>query len=99
MKKIIITTLISFFFSVIAHASEDEKKCRELDGFKKIGKGSAEFLKCLAKRGKKTDLFKFNTESRLTDIITGKKKLELPNPVKGIKNIKKAVTPDNPLKK
>ena len=99
MKKIIFTTLISFFFSVIAHASEAEKKCRELDGFKKIGKGSAEFLECLTKSLKKKNfLFKINTKSKLTDVITGKKKLELPNPIKGIKKIGEAVTP-KPLSK
>ena len=44
------------------------------------------------KKTKKPEV-KFNTDSKLTRIITGKEKLKIPNPVKGLKNIKNALKP------
>ena len=37
--------------------------------------------------------FKLNTESKLTDILTGKKEFKLPNPLNGLKKIGKALKP------
>ena len=51
-------------------------KCNELPGFKKLGKNSVEYTKCMAKKTKelgKKGLKKLNTDSKLTDWI--KKKL------------------------
>ena len=53
-----------------------EVNCKDLPGFKKIGKDSIEYTKCIANKGKeigKKGLKKLNTESKLTDWI--KKKL------------------------
>ena len=53
-----------------------EQKCNELPGFKKIGKDSEAYIKCMAKKSKelsKKGLKKLNTDSKLTNWI--KKKL------------------------
>ena len=91
MKKTIIVTLISFFFSVSLYAAEKKSTTEK-------SKGQANML---IEKIKKQNVIKLNTKSKLTDWITGKKKFSdsVPNPINGLKGIKKAVTPDNPLKK
>jgi hypothetical protein len=91
MKKTIIVTLISFFFSASLYATEKKISTTEK---------SKEQVNTLIEKIKGQDI-KLNTKSKLTDWITGKKKFSdsVPNPINGLKNIKKAVTPDNPLKK
>jgi hypothetical protein len=42
----------------------------------------------------KFKLPKLNTDSKLVDWIKGKEKIKIPNPITGLKNIKKAVKPD-----
>ena len=42
----------------------------------------------------KFKLPKLNTDSKLVDWINGKEKIKIPNPITGLKNIGKAVTPD-----
>lgn len=84
MNKILIIAIICLSASV-ASAKE---KCSDLPGFKKVGKDSVEYLKCL--KGKK---IKLNTESKLTDWLTGKEKFKVPNPINGIKKIGKALKP------
>ena len=97
MKKILLFVLIAGFLNVSLQAVE-KKKCSELEGFKKIGKGSTEYVKCLADniKIKNEDGKFFNTKSTLTDWITGKKKISdsTPNPVTGLKNLGKALKPD-----
>ena len=90
MKKIILLYIISIFFSVNLYAVE-HKKCSELEGFKKLGKGTAEFHACLKNKAKKK--FKLNTDSKLTDLMTGKAKFKLPNPLTGLKNVANALKP------
>ena len=64
-------------FSLLVNTSLfGEQKCNELPGFKKIGKDSEEYIKCMAKKTKelgKKGLKKINTDSKLRDWI--KKKL------------------------
>ena len=86
MKKLLILTtiLISSSYSVYA-----QQNCRDLPGFKKIGKDSVEYIKCL----KESKKFKLKTESKLTDLMTGKKEFKLPNPLNGLKAIGKALKP------
>jgi|TARA_B110000971_G_C19918832_1_gene458163 hypothetical protein len=97
MKKMFIFVLIAGFLNVSLQAVE-KKKCSELEGFKKIGKDSGEYIQCLADniKIKSKDGKIFNTDSKLTDLITGKKKWSesIPNPITGIKNIGKALKPD-----
>jgi hypothetical protein len=53
------------------------ENCKNIPGFKKLGKESLEYVKCLGNKSKelgKQSLKKLNTESKLTDWI--KKKLE-----------------------
>jgi hypothetical protein len=90
MKKTIIVTLISFFFSVSLYAAEKKNDTTE----KSRGQDT------LIEKLKKNPI-KLNKKSKLTDWITGKKKFSdsVPNPINGLKSIKKAVTPANPLKK
>ena len=47
MKKMFIFVLIAGFLNVSLQAVE-KKKCSELEGFKKIGKDSGEYIQCLA---------------------------------------------------
>tara|TARA_B100001093_G_C25917336_1_gene631247 strand:- start:161 stop:442 length:282 start_codon:yes stop_codon:yes gene_type:complete len=88
MKKIIV---IIGVLSVISNFALAEEKCSDLPGFKQIGKDSAEYIKCLATKGKKS--FKLNTDSKLKNWITGKEKFKVPNPMDGISKIGKAVKP------
>ena len=67
MKKILILTII--FFAAFTHA-QTKQKCSDLPGFKKIGKDSMEYIKCL-KSDKK---FKLKTDSKVKDWITEFKK-------------------------
>tara|TARA_B100001142_G_C14112759_1_gene569821 strand:+ start:158 stop:385 length:228 start_codon:yes stop_codon:yes gene_type:complete len=64
-------------FSLLVNSSLfADQKCNELPGFKKIGKDSEEYIKCMAKKTKelsKKGLKKLNTDSKLTNWI--KKKL------------------------
>ena len=75
MKKIILITTLLFTLTVNNNAVA-EKDCKDLPGFKKIGKKSTEYAKCIALKSKevgKKNLKKLNTDSKLTDWI--KKKL------------------------
>ena len=81
MKKLLILSIL--FITTSSYVSA-EKKCSDLPGFKKIGEDTAEYLECLKK-----DKFKLNTESKLTDVVSGKEKLKLPNPINGLKAIGK----------
>ena len=96
MKKITLITLISIFFSFNTYAIA-EVKCKDLPGFKKVGKNSGEYIECLANKIKKSK-FKLNTQSTLTDWVTGKKKISnsVGNPITGLKNLGKALKPDKP---
>ena len=86
MKKILLIALILITASTYVSAQQN---CKDLPGFKIIGKDTPEYLKCL--KGQKK--IKLNTDSKLTDLIAGKEKLKLPNPINGLKNIKKALKP------
>ncbi|MBD1146166.1 hypothetical protein IDH09_00245 [Pelagibacterales bacterium SAG-MED28] len=68
MKQIYFIGILLMFTSLNLSA---EVECKKLPGFKKIGKDSIEYTKCVAKKGKKS--LKLNTDSKLTDWI--KKKL------------------------
>ena len=73
MKKFIIIGILIIFTSLNVSAEID---CKNLPGFKKVGKDSIEYSKCIANKGKelgKKSLKKLNTDSKLTDWI--KKKL------------------------
>ena len=50
------------------------------------------------KSKKKSGNFRLNTDSKLTDIITGKKKVKIPNPMNAFKKIGNAIKP-SPLEK
>ncbi len=69
MKK----TFLIFTFTLTLQSNVlAEKNCKDLPGFKKLGKGSVEYTKCIAKKGKelgKKGLKKLNTDSKLTDWI------------------------------
>jgi len=93
MKKFFIIIILLLTSFTYANATQH---CKELPGFKKVGKDSLEYLKCQSNQ--KTDI-KFNTDSTLTDVISGKKKIKIPNPLTGLKNIGKALKPDNPLER
>ena len=72
MKKSFLTFIFIFSFQSIVFAEEN---CKDLPGFKKLGKGSIEYTKCVAKKGKelgKKGLKKLNTDSKLTDWIKKK---------------------------
>ena len=73
MKKILFIFII--YFTSIVYSSA-EQKCNELPGFKKLGKDSMEYLKCLKESAKKSGKFKLKTESKLTNWI--KKKINNP---------------------
>ena len=77
MKKFYIVGILIIFTTLDVSAEVD---CKNLPGFKKIGKDSIEYTKCIAKKGAKKGkeigekgLKKLNTDSKLTDWI--KKKL------------------------
>ena len=75
MKKIYLIFLFTIATSSNLYA---EQQCKDLPGFKKIGKDSAEYIRCLANKAKKEltgeGKLKLNTDSKLTDWI--KKKLD-----------------------
>ena len=69
MKKSFLIFIFTFSFQSNVFATEN---CKDLPGFKKLGKGSVEYTKCIAKKGKelgKKGLKKLNTDSKLTDWI------------------------------
>ena len=69
MKKSFLTFIFIFSFQSIVFAEEN---CKDLPGFKKLGKGSVEYTKCIARKGKelgKKGIKKLNTDSKLTDWI------------------------------
>ena len=88
MKKILL--VITMLISTSVYINAKEHSCKDLPGFKKLGKDSAEYFNCL----KKKRSFKLNTDSKLTDIITGKEKLKIPNPITGLKKLGNALKPD-----
>lgn len=100
MKKIFLIATILITTSTYLVA---EQKCRDLPGYKKLGKDSAEFVDCL----KKSTKFKLNTDSKLIDVIKSKKKTgsfklntdsKLTNVITGKKKIK-LPNPMNAFKK
>ncbi|MDB9744584.1 hypothetical protein OAA82_01335 [Pelagibacteraceae bacterium] len=84
MKKLLILSIL--FITTSSYVSA-EKKCSDLPGFEKIGKDTAEYLECVNKKAS----LKLNTESKLTDVVSGKEKLKLPNPINGLKAIGRAL--------
>ena len=81
-----------------SNLSAEDKKCIDMEGAKRIGKDSIEYAKCLGKKLKSSatnedSKFKLNTDSKLTEIIKGKEKIKIPNPITGLKNIGKALKP------
>jgi len=73
MKNIFYIIIFSLLINFSLFA---DQKCNELPGFKKIGKDSEDYIKCMAKKTKelsKKGFNKLNTESKLTNWI--KKKL------------------------
>ena len=69
MKKSFLIFIFIFSFKSNVFAEEN---CKDLQGFKKLGKGSVEYTKCIAKKGKELGekgLKKLNTDSKLTDWI------------------------------
>jgi len=69
MKKLLLIFILIFSFQSNVFTEEN---CKDLPGFKKLGKGSIEYTKCVAKKGKdlgKKGLEKLNTDSKLTDWI------------------------------
>ena len=73
MKKFYIIGILIIFTTLDVSAEVD---CKNLPGFKKVGKESVEYTKCIAKKGMsigEKSLKKLNTDSKLTDWI--KKKL------------------------
>ena len=69
MKKSFLIFIFIFSFQSNIFAEEN---CKDLPGFKKLGKGSIEYTKCIAKKGKelgKKGLKKLNTDSKLTDWV------------------------------
>ena len=69
MKKSFLIFIFIFSFQSNIFAEEN---CKDLPGFKKLGKGSVEYTKCIAKKVKelgKKGLNKLNTDSKLTDWI------------------------------
>jgi hypothetical protein len=83
MKKIFLITTLLLIISTYSNAKQN---CKDLPGFKTVGKDSVQYLNCLRKT-------KLNTDSTLTDIVTGEKKLKIPNPMNGLKNLGKALKP------
>ena len=85
MNKIFLIVLILIGTSAHVNAKEN---CKLLSGYEKNGKNSADFIKCL-----KETKIKLNTDSKLTDLITGKEKFKMPNPLSGLKKLGKALKP------
>ena len=49
MKKLFLISVFTLFFQSNVFTEEN---CKDLPGFKKLGKGSIEYTKCIAKKGK-----------------------------------------------
>ena len=86
MKKLLILVTLFISATTFVHAKQ---KCSDLPGFKTLGKDSLEYIKCLKGNNK----IKLNTDSKLTNIVKGKEKLKIPNPINGLKAIGKALKP------
>ena len=84
MKKISLLLLINIFFLPNLY-SAPTKDCKTKAGITKVLKN----IDCAKKNGK----FKLNTKSKLTDVLTGKTKMKVPNPIDGLKSIGKAIKP------
>jgi hypothetical protein len=76
MKKILIIAIIYFGSSSYILA---ENNCKDLPGFKKVGKDSQDYIKCLADKVTKVtkditggNKFKLNTDSKFTDWLKKK---------------------------
>ena len=72
-----ISLYIAVIMTLIFSNLTANENCKNTPGFKKIGKESLEYAKCIANKSKelgKQSLKKINTDSKLTDWI--KKKLE-----------------------
>ena len=101
MKKIFLISIILVATSLTANANQKHKN---LPSSEKIEKNTDLRLVGVIKDEKEitsTKLkkkLKLNTDSKLTDLISGKKKIKLPNPMNGLKKIGKALKPNNPLK-
>ena len=86
MNKLLILVTLFISATTFVHAKQ---KCSDLPGFKTLGKDSLEYIKCLKGNNK----IKLNTDSKLTNIVKGKEKLKIPNPINGLKAIGKALKP------
>ena len=101
MKKIFLISIILVATSLTANANQKHKN---LPSSEKIEKNTDLRLVGVIKDEKEitsTKLkkkLKLNTDSKLTDLVTGKKKFKLPNPMNGLKKIGIALKPNNPLK-
>ena len=101
MKKIFLISIILVATSLTANANQKHKN---LPSSEKIEKNTDLRLVGVIKDEKEitsTKLkkkLKLNTDSKLTDLISGKKKIKLPNPMNGLKKIGIALKPNNPLK-
>ena len=95
MKKIAIITVILIATSTYLVAEEN---CKNLPGFKTLGKDTPEYLKCLNPKNKQS--YKLKLDSKLTRVSKGEEKLNIPNPLNALVNFGKAIKPDkNPLQK
>ena len=72
--------LILIVLMIMAFSVEAEN-CRNLPGFKKLGKDSSEYIYCVTEKAKKRvkkksnkSKFKLNTDSKLTDWLKNRKK-------------------------
>ena len=61
INKILISLILIFSITTL----QAKEKCKDLPGYKKVGKNSIDVIKCLTKENK----FKLNTNSKLTDWI------------------------------
>ena len=89
MKKIILIYITTIFLSVNLFAVE-KKNCKE---FEKFGIGSKKYLKCQTLNLDKKK-FKLKTDSKLTDIMTGKEKVKTPDVTGILGKLGKAFKPD-----
>ena len=101
MKKILLISIILVATFLNANANHKHKN---LPSTEKIEKSTDSNLVSVIENEKEissTKLkkkLKLNTDSKLTDLVTGKKKFKLPNPMNGLKKIGIALKPNNPLK-
>ena len=61
INKILISLILIFSITTL----QAKEKCKDLPGYKKVGKNSIDVIKCLSKEKK----LKLNTDSKLTDWI------------------------------